>query len=462
MINKGKIPPQAIDIEKAVLGISMNDRVSLDVLFELFTDENVFYLTEHQLIFKAIKQLYNSNKPVDLLTVSEKLASMKKLDLVGGDYYLMELTSKVSSGAHQDFHARILIQKFIAREVIRLSSDFIEKAYQPELDAFDLLDALGTGVDSVNDIITKGHTSLTWSDAVDSIPKRVEYLTNNQGKITGVPTGLNSTDKHFSGWQKTDFIVIGADSGMGKTAYVLNNMIAVAKTGSPVGMFSMEMSVIQLALRGVSVESDFHLNQLMRNGFEKQQYFETLQSVVNSVRDLPIHVDDRPALTVQEMKRKARQLKRKHGIQMLVIDFVQMFSGDKDIRLNVSEAARECKNLAKELDIPVIALSQLSRDVSKEKYCIPKKRFLKESSAIEEAADIIMLLYRPEHYGFTRDAYPDLYETLGLEYNENACGIVAKFRNGALGNVGMYFVENKTKYVNPEDSHKYVVKDTPY
>lgn len=452
---KGKIPPQALDLEEAVLGAALQFQQACDDMFEVFNTETVLYKEAHQEIYKAIKQLYHSNSPVDLLTVSEVLTSNKKLDLIGGDYYLISLTQKNSSGAHQEYHCRILVQKYIAREVIRLSNSFIELAYNETTDAFDLLDAVGSGFDAVNDMITKGHTSLTWADAVDSIPKRVEFLTHNQGKITGLPTGLKATDKHFSGWQKSDFIVIGADSGMGKTAYVLNNMIAVAKANKPVGMFSMEMSVIQLAIRGVATESEYHLNQLMRHGFEKPKYFAGLQSVVNEVRNYPIYIDDRPALTVQEMKRKARQLKRKHNIELLVIDFVQMFSGDKDIRINVSEAARECKNIAKELDIPVIGLSQLSREVRKANFKIPSKHHLKESSAIEEAADVIMLLYRPEYYGYDRMSNPDLYELLGLKDNDNACGIVAKNRNGSLGNVGMHFVENKTKYVNPEDAYLY-------
>lgn len=463
---KGKIPPQAIELEAAILGAALQFQKGCDDMFEVFNSERVFYKGAHQEVFKAIKQLYNTNKPVDLLTVSDVLIANKKLEAVGGQFYLIELIEKSSSSAHQDFHCRILLQKYIAREVIRLSNEFIDIAYNESTDAFDLLDAVGIGFDAINDMISKGHTSLTWADAVDSIPKRVEFLTNNQGKITGLPTGLKATDKHFSGWQKTDFIVIGADSGMGKTAYVLNNMIAVAKQNEPVGMFSMEMSVIQLAIRGVATESDYHLNQLMRHGFEKQKYFDGLQNVVNEVRKYPIHIDDRPALTVQEMKRKARQLKRKHGIKLLVIDFVQMFSGDKDIRINVSEAARECKNIAKELDIPVVGLSQLSREVRKSNYKIPSKHHLKESSAIEEAADVIMLLYRPEYYGYNRIDNPDLYEQLGLLDNQNACGIVAKNRNGSLGNVGMYFVENKTKYVNPEDACLYknesIETDVPY
>jgi replicative DNA helicase len=392
--------------------------------------------------------LYNSNEPVDLLSVSDELKKVQKLDKVGGDFYLIDLTQRVSSSAHTEFHSRILLQKYMKRKLISISNDIITNAYDETVDVFDLLESAIGKVDGISEMVSKGHTSLSWSDAMYSIPKRVEFLTDNQGAITGLPTGIKALDKHFSGWQKEDFIVIGADSGMGKTALVLNFMLAAAKNGDAVGMFSMEMSVIQLALRGVANESTYHLNQLMRHGFEKEKYFDGLIKITEDLSKLPIFIDDQPALTVLEMKRKARLMKRKNNIKLLVIDFVQMFSGDKDIRINISEAARACKNLAKELEIPVIALSQLSREVRKARYCVPAKHHLKESSAIEEAADVIGLLYRPSYYGYKPETTPDLYEELGLVGYENACLLVSKNRNGALGNVGLHFIENKTKFVD--------------
>jgi replicative DNA helicase len=214
----------------------------------------------------------------------------------------------------------------------------------------------------------------------------------------------------------------------------------------------MEMSVTQLAIRAIATQSEFHMNQLMRTGFEHSYYFDKLNKITDEVSKYPMHIDDQPALTVPEMKRKARALKRKHNIELLVVDFVQMFSGDKDIRININEAARELKNIAKELDIPVIALSQLSREVKKSQHKIPSKHHLKESSAIEEAADIIALLYRPSVYGYNEQNAQMLYDDLGLMGNDNAVLIVAKNRNGALGNVPLQFIENKTKFVNSEHS----------
>ncbi|WP_121665262.1 replicative DNA helicase [Mesonia aquimarina] len=450
-MQKGKIIPQAVDLEEVILGAMLIDEKGLDAAFAVISNPEVFYKNEHQSIFKAIKLLYESNSKVDLLTVSQKLKDIKLLESVGGDYYMIQLTQKVSSSAHLEYHCRIILQKFMAREVISLCNYGINLAYDSKLDVFDLIDSVSAKLDKVSDITAKGHTSKTWYDAISEVPKRVEFLTNNDGKITGVPTGINTTDKHFSGWQPTDLIVIGGDSGMGKTAYVMNTMLAASKQDISCGMFSMEMSVIQLAIRGIANESNYHMNQLMRNGFEKPEYFHGLLKTVEEMKNLPIHIDDQPALTVIEMKRKARMMKRKYNIEILVIDFIQMFSGDKDTRINIAEAAREAKNIAKELEIPVIALSQLSREVKRDTYKIPQKHHLRESSAIEDAADVIGLIYRPSVYGFSPESHPTLYEDLGLDANANACLIVVKNRNGSLGNVPMKYIENKTKYVNPYD-----------
>lgn len=447
-IQKGKIPPQAVDVEEAVIGAALIDRKAVDDAMEVLKPE-YFYELKHQELFSVISSLHDSNSPIDLLTISKKLTERGKLELVGGDYHLIQLSQKVASGAHTEYHARIIQQMWIKRKMISLASDIIEMAYDPKQDVFDILDSAGSYFDGINDALDTSGESMSWSDAMKAIIPRVEFLTNKgEGEITGIPTGIDACDVHFSGWQKEDFIVIGADSGMGKTAFVMNNMLASAKQGRSVGMFSMEMSVVQLATRAMAVHSSFHMNQLMRSGFEKEEYFTTLMNYVEELKDLPIFIDDKPALTVQQMKRKARSLKRKHDIELLVIDFIQMFSGDKEIRINVGEAARECKNLAKELKIPVIALSQLSREVRKSRFQLPKKYHLKEASAIEEAADVIGMLYRPEYYGYTQISNPDLYKELGLIGEENAVLIVEKNRNGSLGNVGLKYIENKTKFVN--------------
>lgn len=442
----GIVPPQAIELEQTVLGALLIDGKAMELVVDHLKPE-LFYLPEHKSIYKAIKQLFDVNYPIDIQTVAEQLKKLGELK-EKGVMLLIELTQKVASTAHILAHVGILVEKYVKRKIIEIANETLKIAYDNEVSPTDLLESLGSSLSLIDDSISSDSSSETWKEAIENIPAHVERLTNNNGEVTGVPTGLTPLDNHFSGWQPQDFIVIGADSGMGKTAFVMCSMLACAKADLPVGMFSMEMSVKQLAIRGVAVESNFHMNQLMRKGFEKLEYFDSLYKVVDKMKDLPMHIDDKPALTVAEMKRKARSLKRKYGIKLLVIDFIQMFSGDKELRINVGEAARECKNLAKELDIAVIALSQISREVRKSKYHLPKKYHLKEASAIEEAADVIGMLYRPDYYGYDRDSYADLYDELGLIGDENAALIVEKNRNGSLGNVGLRYIEDKTKYVD--------------
>lgn len=450
-LERGKIPPQAIELEEAILGALLQFTNAADECFEIIKSSDVFYRDANRVVFEAIKSLSEASEPIDLLTVSDKLKKKGELNIAGGDFHLIELTNKVASAANVDFHSRIVLQKYMMRSLIKLGTRCVEMGYDDQMDVFDALDEVGRGLDAVNDIIQKGSVSATWEQAVMAVPERVERLTNNKGALTGVDTGLDNFNKHFGGWQPTDLVIIGADSGMGKTALAMTHILAAAKKGDAVGMASMEMSTMQLAIRGTSVESNFHMKQLTQTGFEKNEYFSSLNKVVHRIKDLPIYVDDRPSLTVPEMKRKARQMKRKYDIKLFIADFIQMFSGDEDDIKLTGMAARELKNLAKELGIPVIALSQLNREVKKAKYCIPSKHHLKNSSGVEEAADVIVLLYRPEYYGFKRVEHPQLYEDLSLMEGENAVGIVAKNRNGGLGDIPMCYVENKTKYINPGD-----------
>lgn len=448
---KGIIPPQATDIESVVLGAALVDSKGVDDLLEVIKDPSAFYVEAHQEIFRAIKQLSDNSRPVDLLTVSEQLKANKKLQLVGGDYKLIEMTQRVASSAHMEYHCRILLQKYMLRQLIGVGNRVIELAYDPNIDVFDLMDVVHREMDAVANISAGGGEMISWEEAVERVPKRVEFLTNNQGELTGVDTGLTALNKFFNGWQPTDLIIIGGDSGMGKTALVMCHVLAAARQGKPVGMLSMEMSTVQLAIRGVAVSSNFHMRQLTQTGFEKNRYWNSLNETVHQLKGLPIFVDDRPSLTVPEMKRRARHLKRKYDIQLFVVDFIQMFSGEEDDIKLAGMAARELKNLAKELKIPVIALSQLSREVRKAKFNIPGKHHLKNSSGIEEAADVIALLYRPGYYNYRRESHPLVYEELDLQHNENAALIVAKNRNGGVGSIGLHYQENKTKYVNPDD-----------
>ena len=450
ILNSGIIPPQAIEIETSVLGAMLIDASGLEKGIELLNND-CFYDPKHRIIYKTIAWLFKSNEAVDMLTVCDRLEKTKELEKVGGAARIVAITQSVASSAHIEEWCRILLQKYLRRKMIGICNQGISKAYDESNDTFEFIESLLSKIERLNSIFESQRATETWHDAVLEIPKRVEFLTNNKGKITGLPTGFRVIDKHFSGWQKQDFIVLGADSGMGKTSLSVSFLLAPAKQGIPVGMFSLEMGIRQIATRSMAVESPFHLNQLTKTGFEKQEYFATLMEEVNTVKDYPIYIDDTPAMTVDQMKRKAKQMHRKHKIQFLLIDFIQMFEGQgkENLRVTIGEASRACKNIAKELDIVVMALSQVTRsEIIKNRFKIPNKHHLKEASAIEEAADVILLIYRPGFYGHQREQNANLYEDLGISEDDNAVLMVVKYRDGSTGNISMLFKENKTKFVD--------------
>ena len=444
-LEKGKLPPQAVDLEEVVLGSMLIDAKGVDDVLSVTHNPAVFYKEAHQYIFEVIYNLWSQAKQVDLFTVAEGLKQKKLLDTVGGEYYLIQLTLKVSSSAHSEYHTRIILQKYIARLFIAMGNDFTEKGYDTTLDLFDLLEYGEKAFTEISEMISKGRTPLTWAQALLEVPKRVERLTNlEDGELIGVPTGLNKIDRFTGGWQKTDLIVIGARPGMGKTALIVRNMIEAAKQGYKVGFLSMEMSVIQLAIRGVSINSNYHMKQLNQTGFEHSKYFKVLNELVNEMQSLPIFIDDRPGLTIGEIKSRARTWKRKQGLDILFVDYIQLAGGTDDIRIRTGETSRGLKHIAKELDIPVIGLSQLSRGVeSRGGSKRPMLHDLKEAGDIEQDADMVIFIYRPEYYGFN-----DYLDEGVLEDGENTELIVAKNRNGGLGTIGSWFDGNKTKFMD--------------
>lgn len=438
-MKQGKIPPQAIDLECAILGALMIDKKA-DEMFDVFTNPDVFYKESHRVIFEAILSLSAKGEPIDLLTVSMELKAQGNLDKAGGDIYLIQLTQAISSSAHIDYHSKIVMQKYIARQMIKNASESIEMAYDETIDVFDLMDHSEMGFTNLTEVLNTGKKTLSWGQMLDKAVQNVGLLTAHGDKILGIPTGFWKLDAHFGGWQDKDLIIIAARPGAGKTAFTVKAMIAAAQEGKPVGYFSLEMSGVQLATRGIAVESHFHLNQLTRTGFEKDEYFKGLIDVVTDMKKLPIHIDDAPALTLMELRRKARRMVRQHGIKVLFLDYLQLAAGgDKDVRFKITELSYGLKALAKELEIPVIALSQLSREVDKRSPPRPRLSDIAESAAIEAAADVIGFIYRPGYY----DLDPD-YSV--LSENENTEFIVAKNRNGGTGTVGLWYEANKTKF----------------
>lgn len=444
-LEKGKLPPQAVDLEEAVLGALMIDPRAFDELLQVFNNPEVFYRDSNKMIFEAIKQLSDASQPIDLLTVSSQLKQNNTLELVGGDYYLVGLTQKVGSSAHIEFHARIVLQMYMKRKAISVCSEIISMAYDVDTDVFQLFGYMDVETSKVNEIVDRGRIEMTYGDALDAVIKRVQMLTDSETCLTGVDTGFNKLNKHFGGWQPTDFIVVGARPGMGKTAFVVNTMLGAAKAGNAVGFISLEMSTEQLATRSVANESNFHLNQLTKTGFDKPEYFSGLIRKVNELRGLPIFIDDRPALTIGEIKRKARLYKRKNDIKVLIIDYIQLAGSDtsEDIRIRVGKISNGLKSIAKELNITVIGLAQLSREVEKAPMKRPSLHHLKESGDIEQDADAVCFIYRSAYYGFEVDN-----EVIDEDCNTEF--IVAKYRHGGVGTIGLYYDENKTKFTDRE------------
>jgi len=393
-MQKGKLPPQALDLEEAILGGLLIDKKA-DEMFDVFTNPEVFYKEAHKLVFEAIVNVSAKNEPVDLLTVSAELKRMGKLEAVGGDFFLIQLTQKTSSSAHIDYHSRIVLQKYIAREQIKLANETIAMAYDDTTDVFDLMDYSEMGLTRLTEMISTGKKALTWSQMLDRVVLNVETLTAHGDKILGIETGFWKLDAHFGGWQPGDFYVIGARPGAGKTAFTVASMIGAAKAGRPVGYLSLEMSGVQLATRGVANNSHFHMNQLTRNGFEKDEYFEGLLEVVVEMKTLPIHIDDTPALTMMEIRRRVRRMVRQHKVKVLFLDYLQLAAGGgNDVRHKITDLCYGLKALAKELDIAVVGLSQLSRDVEKRSPPRPLLYHSKKNTIVIFRKKLIFMINR--------------------------------------------------------------------
>ncbi|MCH9659549.1 MAG: replicative DNA helicase [Bacteroidetes bacterium] len=447
-LEKGKIPPQAVDLEEVVLGAMMIDKKGVDEVIDIL-HADVFYKDAHKHIFEAIFNLFENSEPVDLLTVSSRLKKEKKLELVGGEFYLIQLTQKVSSSAHIEFHARIILQKFIQRSLIKISSEIIEESYDEGTDVFDLLD---TAEAKLYDI-TQGNikrSSETAQSLVIQAKKKIEEIANREG-LSGIPSGFSAVDKLTSGWQPSDLIIIAARPGMGKTALTLSMARNMAvEYNVPVAFFSCEMSSVQLITRLISSETGLSSEKLRTGNLEKHEW-EQLNVKVKGLEKAPLFIDDTPSLSIFDLRAKARRLASQHGIKMIMIDYLQLMTagGSKNggnREQEISTISRNLKALAKELNVPVIALSQLSRAVeTRGGSKRPLLSDLRESGAIEQDADIVSFIYRPEYYKI--DEWDDEERTPTAGQGEF---IVAKHRNGGLDEIRLKFVGHLGRFENLE------------
>ncbi len=448
-LEKGKMPPQAIDLEEVVLGAMMIDKRGVDEVIDILHPE-VFYKPAHQIIFEAIHNLFKEGLPIDLLTVSERLKKEKSLDLAGGDFYLIQLTQKVASSAHIEFHARIVIQKYIQRSLIKISNEIIEESYDESTDVFDLLDTAESKLYE----ITQGNikkSTVSAQDLVIEAKKKIEEIANKDG-TSGVPSGFTKLDKLTSGWQPSDLIIIAARPGMGKTAFSLSMARNITvQHNIPVAFFSLEMSSIQLITRLISSETRLSSEKLRTGNLEKHEW-EQLNVKVKDLEKAPLFIDDTPSLSIFDLRAKARRLASQHGIKLIMVDYLQLMTAGGNNKggnreQEISTISRNLKALAKELNIPVIALSQLSRAVeTRGGTKRPLLSDLRESGAIEQDADIVSFIYRPEYYKIDEWDDDDHGPTEGQgEF------IVAKHRNGGLDEIRLKFLGHFGKFEDLDD-----------
>ncbi|MBN1780702.1 replicative DNA helicase [bacterium] len=444
-----RLPPQAVDAEMSVLGALMLDGESIGKVVDIL-NADCFYRSSHRKIFDAALHLYERNQPVDMITLSEELKKRKFLEEVGGSYYLTELAESIPSAANVEFHAKIVLEKYLMRKLIEESAYIAKDCYEGAENVYDILDHAEQRIFSLSDKQLRStfeHIDPIMHETMETIAKYHE----RKGLVTGVPTGYIKLDELTSGFQPAELIVVAGRPSMGKTAFCLNiARNAAVEAEIPVGFFSLEMSKRQLALRLLCAEArvDAHA---VRTGTLSEDQWPKLSTCVGVLAESQIYIDDTPGMSVLEMRAKARRLKKEKNIGMIVIDYLQLMQGPRGVesrQQEISVISRSLKALAKELDVPVIALSQLSRAVEmRGGDHRPMLSDLRESGAIEQDADMVLFIFRPEFYG-------KLVDEEGRSVEGIAEIIIGKQRNGPVGTVHLSFIKRWAKFENPAFEHE--------
>jgi len=447
----GRIQPQARELEEAVLGALMLEKDAYSLVSDILKPDS-FYDNIHQIVYRAIVNLASKQAPVDMLTVVEELKKSGELEAVGGPVYIAQLTEKVASAAHIEFHARIIAQKYLARELIGFSSDVTNKAFDETFDVDDLMQEAESKLFEISQgNVKKDVTQI--NPVIKEALNLLEIAANRPEGLSGLQTGFTNLDKITSGWQNSDLIIIAARPAMGKTAFVLSMLKNMAVMYNyPVALFSLEMSNVQLVNRLIVNTCEIP-GEKIKNGQLAPYEWEQLDFKIKELYDAPIFVDDTPSLSVFELRTKARRLVREHGVKILVIDYLQLMNasgmnyGSRE--QEVSMISRSLKGLAKELNIPIIALSQLNRGVEGRTGAEgkrPQLSDLRESGAIEQDADMVCFIHRPEYYKILEDEKGN--SLIGL-----AEIIIAKHRNGATADVLLRFKSEFARFQNIEDEY---------
>lgn len=444
-LESGKKPPQAVDIEEAVLGALLLEPNSVADVLDILVPE-CFYKEANRKIFKAISSLALQHAPIDIYTVAEELKKTDDLDEIGGPYYLSQLSMRIGAAAHLEYHTKVLVQKYIQRELIFISYEVQRDSFDDTISVDDLLDSTQQKIFNLADRNMKRETQSV-QDVLNEAITELENIQDREDGLSGVPSGYTGIDSITYGWQPSDLVIIAARPAMGKTAFVLTmarNMTVEHKV--PVAVFSLEMSAVQLVKRLMTSETGLSSDKI-RGGKKLEPYeWEQLNVRLNQLSQAPLYIDDTPSLSIYEFRSKARRLVASAGVKLIIIDYLQLMAGPPELKgmreQEVSAISRSLKSIAKELNIPIIALSQLSRAVETRGGAKkPQLSDLRESGAIEQDADIVMFIHRPDYYGMAEDP-----SQVGLTDI-----IIAKHRNGATAEVPMRFRASEVRFVDEND-----------
>jgi replicative DNA helicase len=453
VFNYGKIQPQAVELETAVLGAMLIEPQCIDLVFDVINFKDAFYTDANQRIFNAIKKMYERGNLIDFMTVIEELRKTGEIETVGGPYYVTCLTRDVVSSANVELHSRIVLEKYALRESVKAAAEIMSKAYDNDGDPFEVMELFSKHATNIlQQIVRKPYKHISgpmMQMLIEAAETSVKEI-----KLAGVPTGFKYLDEITGGWQKTDLIIIAARPSVGKTAFILNIIFNASKSEvnkTSVGLFSLEMGATQLAQRLMSNKSNIELSRI-KNGELNKNDLDYMGRETEYFRELGLYIDDEPNLTISQLRAKAKKMQREHGVGLIVIDYLQLMSGDSTYKGNreqeISKISRDLKILAKEMNIPIIALSQMSRGVEGRSSNVPMLSDLRESGAIEQDADFVGFLY-----GNTKEV---IKQNPRKAYERHFK--IAKHRNGRLADLVYDFDGAHQRFGNEEET----VIDIPY
>lgn len=442
-MDQTRVPPNSLEAEQAVIGAIFLEPEAFSTAAERLTPTD-FYRTNHQIIFQAMLELFEKGEPIDLITVTTLLTNENKIDAAGGVVYLTQLTESVPTAANIDYYSKIVEEKAILRRLIQTATDIVTQTYAREDEVEELIDEAERNILSVSSR-KNAQSFKEIKDVLIEVYDNIEKLHHAENDVTGIPTGYRDLDRMTSGFQKNDLIIIAARPSMGKTAFALNIAQNVATTTDEnVAIFSLEMGAEQLVQRMLSAEGNID-SQRLRTGKLTEEDWTKLTMAMGSLSHAGIFIDDSPGIRVADIRSKCRRLKQEHGLGMIIIDYLQLIQGSGSNRENrqqeVSEISRSLKALARELEVPLIALSQLSRSVEQRQDKRPMMSDLRESGSIEQDADIVGFLYREDYYETDKSEESD---------NQNIEIIISKQRNGPTGTVELAFIRKINKFIDIE------------